>query len=363
VEHTKIPCFLVDYGIYGDCPLACQYCRLTPQKFKATLVQSADRLNSYIEGLTNVSQHVNAVMFKASGWGEITLLADYIKLFRHASHLGYKVLQLITNGVSIIDKSVLLELQGLGYFSLQMSIDGLTHADNKYRFNGNPLLLERFITNLRLALCMGIPVEINTVLTDANTASLHHFFDFLLALRDKYHTAIVCVPRRVKVKPWLNNENQIPSVQMIDELEQTVIGRYSTYDAILPPKAYLNGLIYNLRTGQRNWVSYDSLVRINIGVSGDILLHTSSGKKLLGSVLGRDHMRSFNARSLLHSVTGDPDYQAKMNQFDIHYLYLSGKITLREISKIPSCSNPISRDFLQHLRRIVLNAKRSCGAS
>jgi MoaA/NifB/PqqE/SkfB family radical SAM enzyme len=356
---TRIPCFLVDYGIHGDCNLTCSYCRSSRDKHKNSQEQNTDKLGRYIEGLTNVSQCVNAVMFKTSGWGEITLLAGYTRLFRHARYLGFKVFQLITNGMCVFSESVLSELQRLGYFSLQMSIDGLNYSDNKYRFYSNPRLVERFFANVRLALSMGIPVEINTVLTDANTSSLHLLLDFLLYLRDKYNTPLICVPRRVKIKPQLNNQNQIPSGQMIDELEQTIIGRYSTYASVLPPETYLTSLIYNLRTGQRNWVCYDSLVRINIGASGDIVVHTTSGKKLLGSVLGSGYTQSFQARALHHSLSGDPDYQAKMNQFDIHYLYLGGKLSLSEISKIPSCSNPVSQNWLQHLRRLVLNGGTS----
>lgn len=350
---NKIPCFLVDYGIYDDCNLACHYCRLAPTKG----TDNSDGMMRYIEGLTNVSQHVNAVMFKTSGWGEITLLPGYIQLFHHAKHLGYQVFQLITNGMSILTEAVLEELQNLGNFSLQMSIDGL-NSDNKYRFRDNPILQERFFTNLHLALSMGIPVEINTVLTDANTASQHLFYDTLLQLREKYNTSIVCVPRRVKVKPGLNTQSLVPSAWMIDELEKTVIDRYSTYSPVLPPQPYLAGLIYYLRFGQRNWTSYDSLVRINIGASSDIVVHTTSGKRLLGSILGEDPSKSFVARSNIHNF-GEPDYQTKVNQFDILYLYLGGKLSLSELSTIPSYSNPVSQNWLRHLRSIVLNAEKS----
>lgn len=356
-SSDKISCFLVDYGIYSDCNLACHYCRLTPVKNKDDSERTLDSLKTHIEGLTNVSKHVNAVMFKASGWGEITQLPEYMQLFRHAKDLGYKVLQLITNGTSVLAESVLGELQGLGFFSLQMSIDGLNHSENKYRFKENPQMLKRFFDNLHRALRMGIPIEINTVLTDANTATLHPLLNVLLRLREKYDTPVVCVPRRVKIKPHLDTHNLVPSGPLIDELEKTIIGRYSKYSSVLPPKPYLTGLIHFLRTGSRNWVCYDSLVRINIGASGDIVIHTTSGKKLLGSVLGPDHLQSFERRSRLHTLTGEPEYQEKMNQFDIHYLYLGGKLSLREISRIPSCANPVSRKYLQNLRRTVRNAE------
>jgi pyruvate-formate lyase-activating enzyme len=355
----KIQCFLIDYGIYRDCNLVCDYCRPSLIIDKNTGRQNSDRLKLYIEGLTNVSQHVRAVMFKTSGWGEITLLPGYTELFQHARHLGYEVLQLITNG-TLITESKLAELQSLGYFSLQLSIDGLTSAENRYR---NPLPLKLVFSNLELALRMGIPVEINTVLTDANTASLKPFFDELLRLYEKYKTPIVCVPRRVKIKPTLNNYNQIPNRAMIDELEKTISGYYLTYSSILPPEAYLKGLLYYLRTGQRNWVSYDTLVRIIIGSTGDIVKHTTSGNKLLGSVLRYGDSQGFETRFHLHSPTGDPDHQTKMTQFDIHYLYLAGKLSLSEISKIPSCSNPISQNWLQNLRKVVFYSETNTRVS
>ncbi len=356
---NKYPCFLIDYGVHGGCNLSCSYCRSNPTLCIDNHYKSSDIVNKYMQGLTNVTKYVTAVMFKTSGWGEITTLPNFNLLFHHAKDLGYKVLQLITNGTSVFNTALLEKLQKLGYFSLQMSIDGVNDSQNWYRFHGNHKLLERFCANLHLVLRMGIPVEINTVLTDINTASIQPFLDTFSEIHEKYQTPIICVPRGIKVKPHLNTQKLVPNIRMINELEKIIIGSYKTYDSILPPEIYLRMLIDFLRTGHRNWICYDSLVRTNIGSSGEIVIHTTSGKKYLGSIFEADQNNCFAERSRLHCMTGEPDYQLKMNQFDIHFLFLGGKISLDEMSKIPSCSNPVSQMWLQHLRNLVIRASCS----
>ena len=88
-------------------------------------------------------------------------------------------------------------------YTAPLSIDGLTLDENRYRFGINSSLLNHLLANLRLALVMGIPVEINTVLTDINTARLKPFLDELLRLRSQHNTPLVCVPRAVRVKRTL----------------------------------------------------------------------------------------------------------------------------------------------------------------
>ncbi|MGZ5486183.1 MAG: radical SAM protein [Methylobacter sp.] len=356
LKKNRILCFLIDYGVYWDCNIACSYCRDSPIRSNKEFKTEQIKLETYINGLDKVSYYADAVMFKTSGWGEITQITNYVKIFQHARAVGYEVLQLITNGVNIFTKFELEELKNLGYFSLQMSIDGLSDSDNIYRFNNSKSLLNRVLNNLELALSMGIPVEINTVLTDANTGGLSPFLNELLRLRDKYNTPVICVPRRVRVKNTLKNYDQIPSESMIKKLEELVIGCYSNYSAILPPKAYLIALVHNLYNEERSWKVYDSLIRINIGASGDIVIHTNSGNKDIGNVFGSNCAEAFENRKYYHSFIGDDNYQSKMTQFDIHYLYLDGKLSLSDMSKIPSCDNPIAKARLQQLQDMVSSA-------
>jgi MoaA/NifB/PqqE/SkfB family radical SAM enzyme len=353
ISQPKVLCFLLDYGIHRGCNLACQYCRTSSLSEKKVFKDDKDLINKYIKGITNVSRYVDAVMFKTSGWGEITQLPGYKRLFHHAREIGYEVLQLITNGTVRFTERNLEELNNLGYFSIQISIDGLTASENIYR---EPKALRRILYNLELSLEIGIPIEINTVLSDANTMSLKPFFDYLLCLREKYNTQLVCVPRRVRVKPSLNNFSHLPKSNMFDELENIMVNSYSTYECIFPPKEYLLGLIYYLRNDERYWKCYDSCVRTNIGSSGDIVIHTKDGNQLLGSIFTDDCSKAFDARYKLHSVTGDLNYQLKMNQFDIHYMYFSGLISSVELSKIPSCNSPPAIKRLKYIRDLIINS-------
>ena len=355
--ESRIPCFLVDYGVFWDCNIACAYCRTNPIRTGTLPGHDDDRITGYLEGLDRVTQYVDAVMFKTSGWGEITRLAGYEELFVRASALGFSVLQLITNGVSRFSARGLSALSSLGHFSIQFSLDGLTLAENRYRFGSNERLLDQVFDNIELALSLGIPVEINTVLTDINTGSLRPFLHELLRLRERHQTPVVCVPRRVRVKRTLQNHGQIPTPDDVDQLASLVVGEFNRFDPVLPPKKYLERLIFNLHEGRRNWTTYDALVRVNIGASGDIVLHTVDGNRDLGTIYGDNAATSFAARAASHAVDGEKDYQTKMTQFDVHYLYLGGHITLAELSRIPSCNNPPAHQQLKYLRGLVIADK------
>lgn len=349
-DGGMIECFLVDYGIHWDCNIACTYCRNQPIRNSSPRVHPDERLARYMGGLTRISRSVRATMFKTSGWGEITTVPGYTMLFRHARDLGYEVLQLITNGVKLLDHETLAELQDLGYFSLQMSIDGLTMDENEYRFGHNAALLTQVWGNLERALSIGVPVEINSVLTDLNTARLRPFLEHLIRLRERYGTPLVCVPRCVRVKRTLNNYSQLPHAEQIETLEGVLLDSYSAFESVLPPKQYVSALLHHLRNRQRRWTAYDTVVRLNVGPSGDLVLFTREGNRDLGSIFGDHADEAFETRRKHHSYFGEVDHQLKMTQFDVHYLYLAGEISLDEMAKIPSCVNPPAQTWLAHLR-------------
>lgn len=92
-SHDKIGCFPIDCGIYWDCNIACEYCRSSPVRDESGPGRRDDRVQEYCNGLTRISRDVDTVMFKTSGWGGITTLPSYTRLFKQARNLEYEVLQ------------------------------------------------------------------------------------------------------------------------------------------------------------------------------------------------------------------------------------------------------------------------------
>ena len=348
---------MLDYGIYWDCNLHCSYCRKVPIR-SANPSLARNSIDRYIRGLERTALHVDAVLFKTSGWGEVTLVHDYLELFRAARRLGYQENQLITNGTNV-RKEQLVSLQNLGHFSLQVSLDGVGLAENVHRFP--PLeaaCLVRVWETVETALSMGIPVELNSVLTETSTSRIQSLLERLLALRERYLTQVVCLPRRVRVKSTLGNRLHLPSYRAAEEFEKVVCESYDKYEPVLPPLAYLEGVVSHLRDGYRSWTAYDTLTRVNIGAAGQVVLHTKDGNVDLGSVFDDDKGEAaFLRRENMHSALGDANYQDKLTQFDIHSLFIGGQITIEEIARLPSCSSQLAQARLQRLRRAVADAR------
>ncbi len=346
----RIFCFILDYGVHRACNLACRYCR--PGSMP-TGRASASGLAISVAGLDVVAAYVDAVMFKASGWGEITIVPGYVRLFEHAETLGYRVFQLITNGVRFPTAQDLAALRGLGYFSLQVSLDGIDRAANLHRFWRSQQLFERVKANLEHAVSERIPIEVNSVLTSINIADFDLFLGYLRDLSDKSNTRILCMPRPVQLDRAEQQLVKAPDGPAISEFEEKILRNYDSYQPVLPPLRYLEGLVTYLRTQQRSWTAFDTTSRICIGEKGNLVLPGSSDA--LGSIFSTDHPQIFAKRAAGHRVTGD-DFGPKLTQFEVHSLYIGGQISWEEMASIPSCDNPIARLRLQRLRTLAADA-------
>lgn len=348
-KNKAIYCFLLDYGIHWDCNLACGYCR-TKSKRSTGQIKKEELVDKYILGLEISTDYVDAVMFKTSGWGEITTVPGYEKLLLRAIDLGYPIIQLITNGLNIPDNSTLTLLCERSSFSVQLSLDGI-HTDSlEHRFQGNNKVLEHVLENLNVLLRFGIPVEINSVLTSGNISKFSKLLEYLIRLNERYDVPLICVPRPVRVKRTLANFNNIPKAYEVADFKNRVLDCYQIYRPVLPAIEYMKGVVSCLSMNHREWIAYDTLIRTNIGSEGDIVYHTTSGTRKLGSIFSEDPCTVFERRKNLSSYIGDKDYQAKLNQFDIHSLYLGGIISDEEIARIPSCRSVVAMKRLRRLK-------------
>lgn len=352
-SSARLRCFIVDYGVVSACNLACGYCRKPATTVNRPHNPKRD-ISLALDALSLVTEHVDGIMFKTSGWGEITLVPDYLRLFRHAKSLGYPVLQLITNGVRMPEGETLSKLKDLGDFSLQLSLDGITLAANVHRFGNNAELLDRVINSLGRVLERRIPVEVNSVLTSANTDRIVDLLKLLVSLSDRYDVPIMWMPRPLQLHRVCDEKVQPASPQSVDDLEALILGGFLQYEKVLPPKRYLEGLMSFLRTGKRPWKAYDTIARLSVGARGTIILPGNDRK--LGTLLDSDVGRVFAERARFRGVVGDLDFGPKLTQFEIHSLFLGGEIPWEEMVKVPSCRSPEARSRLEELRREVIGA-------
>lgn len=176
--------------------------------------------------------------------GELFLLGE--KLFpviEEVSNAGRSI-QLLTNGVSV-PVELLIKMKTMVDFCIHISLDGHSSNMNKYRGLSTDAV-KSILQLIRTACRNNIPVEINTVITDANCSCLHGFFK---CLYDISHS-ILCWPFPVR-----GNPEYLPSQQQIDTLEGFFLAD-NRESAILPPKPYLDRLIDFLRNGKRRWSCY-----------------------------------------------------------------------------------------------------------
>ena len=346
--RERIKCFLVDYGVPRACNLACRYCRP-----KSPPVHSGGKgdIDIAIHGLDIISRHVDAVMFKSSGWGEITIVPNYIALFRAARARGFEVLQLITNGVNFPHDDRLQELSEMGHFSMQLSLDGADAAANAHRFWQNPKLFDRVKANLEHAARKRVPLEVNAVIT---SLSIDHFEDllrYLLDLRERYAVPMQCLPRPVQLGRADEAFVATPGSIAIDRFEESILARYSRYKDILPPLRYLEGFVAFMRSQTRLWQPFDTATRVVVGEKGNLSLPGTG--EVLGNVFTSDPMELFAARAARHCSQGDTAFGVRMTQFEPHSLFLGGEIGWEEMARIPSCDNPVARERLTALRACV----------
>ena len=353
-------CFLVDYGVYWDCNLACKYCRKQPTRSADPNLARAS-IDKYVDGIDIVSLWVDAIMFKTSGWGEVTLVDGYKSLFKRAAELGFEVLQLITNGLELPPNNGLIKLMELGHFSIQLSLDGSTLHHNAYRFGSSKVTLDRVLYNLERCLSLGVPIEINSVLTVLNTGNFHVFLEYLLQLKETFSAEIMCVPRPVRVKKTLGNIDQLPGSDAIDAFERNVMERYDYFKPVLPAREYIEGVLTHLRGNNRPWMTFDAITRVNIGAHGEVIVHTATGNLCLGNIFADNPYQVFLERRRWHNLEGDVNYQRKLTQFDIHYLYFGGIISTAEMARVPSCANPVAQARLRQLRSKVFDAMGNSG--
>lgn len=222
---------------WENCNFRCRYC--SSQKHATGLDAPARRLLA-----ANLDHALNSLkdrflIYRFSG-GEIFLAEE---ILRDLLDRSFPLTQFLTNG-SVLSERMLEKLaDARDRVSVGLSLDGHTTAMNRLRESPSGMrenTLKRILENFSRLAEARVPVEIQTVLSEANARDFSRFLEFLL---ERFPGACLLVsPFPVR-----------PLAARLDtaDLRRTV-NRYDTYASLLPSRDYMEGLIRCLEQGRRD---------------------------------------------------------------------------------------------------------------
>ncbi len=333
-----------DFVIAEDnCNMACQYCLTGSSNFKETHKNMGNKKHlEYVEGsvlkekIDNITElldaHFDIGILKVSG-GEIFLIRNIVEYFKaHAKKP--KIIQILTNGL-FIKESDLDELKTIENVCFQLSLDHHTLVGNGYRSKDEGAL-KKILDSIDRIAAHDIPLEINCVLTDKNTAVLKDFADYFMKYKGKKVMLLPFPVRGVERDKFYPKQEQLDSIQEL-------ITSYDTYKEILPPKTYLKSLYEFLKTGHRKTACM--IPKCSIGVFDDGIITPCPNYWFtsLGSVLEEkpeqviDKVRTDKIyRLLLHKNNGITECDKCFTPWEILNLYKAGELSWEELVTVPS---------------------------
>jgi MoaA/NifB/PqqE/SkfB family radical SAM enzyme len=222
---------------YETCNFRCGYCS---SRKTATSVGSEEalrmkrNLDAALASLTD-----SFLIYRFSG-GEIFLAEEVLESLLERS---FPVTQLLTNGTLLSDALLDRLASVRERVVIGVSLDGHTVAMNRMRQSASGMTeptLRRILGHLSSLLTVGVPVEIQTVVSEANCSGLSAFLDFLLDAYPRENLLVSLFP----VRPLAGKLDGADFVK--------ILSRYDRYRQILPSRDYLEGLVHCLEKGRRD---------------------------------------------------------------------------------------------------------------
>lgn len=358
--------FLIkDYVIFEDfCNLRCDYCggyynHLANFSRKGKEISISDKElknidNPYLKGENNisdiiekiksidnlVSKYADSPIIKLSG-GEIFLFPESYDLIKYFQD-KYESVQILTNGVHLdFEKIKKLNQKGL-YF--QLSLDGHTPELNKRRVN-NPIVTQKIMNSLDFLVNQGFKVEINSVLTDANTDK---FEEFLKYLKNRYESKVLVFPRPVKGNP---RKEFFPSKEQIKVFENIPFQEYSN---ILPQGEYLK-VLKEVMNNKRNTPCLVPRAVLGMNYDGRINFCTCSESLPRLELDKEEDIAKFANQPLYDSIKNsvlNPCLEC-INQYEVVNQLLNENINLESLKGTPY-TNP---QAIKAIKKIKENSK------
>ena len=288
----------------------------------------------------------DAPLVKISG-GEITLWDDTAAELARAALAAGRRVQVLTNALAI-GPSVLRVAHEHQDVHFQVSLDGVNHSSNRYRCPD--LLAHRaVIRNIRLLCTLGRPVEVNMVLTNANTGML---LEELRAMRDLGR--VLVAPRPVRGRAALDLCPTRAQVREVDAL----IDAYESLADSLPPLPYLVRLREILLGGrQEGTPCLVPWIVAGVELRGNLKFCTTSDNSLPSEPLAFEYTSGSGygaLRTLYCHATAMrlPEYCRRcITQYEILGLYVEGAVSEDELKRYPATWGPLAEHRLGVLRK------------
>lgn len=344
-HHQSFPMIIHDH-VFTDfiCNLRCTYCPCEVNLMKRggdfLHVSSFGDSTAYRESITNFldrnrevikrsKNRIDIPVLKISG-GEIFLIPEFMDLLPALVN-EYAIVQILTNG-TLLNPVIIKKLKIFSNIHIQISLDGHTIEMNAQRFR-NPKTLSSILRNLTLLSNVGIPLEINCVLTRFN---IERFFDFVLDFSLRFRQCTM-YPFPVRSHPEL-----FPHPDQIKLFEQALENNFLLVKHILPPIQYFHSLIEFMKAGKRMKRCY--IPHTILATSGDGLLEacTCGPVKTLGNVLlpNADDVYSRVGQDSCYDNVKEPDLSPTccrdcFTHYEIINLFLEGDLSVEELKAMP----------------------------
>jgi MoaA/NifB/PqqE/SkfB family radical SAM enzyme len=347
----RIPLLMNDMVIEEQlCQMRCSYCltedfnllmNVPDAKFRLT----TDRRADWHEILDAYHRHVDSPIMRLSG-GEFFWLKGSTEFVQECSS-KYEVVQVITNGVFLTPPR-LEALAALGNCQLCLSLDGHTLEMNAHRLPPKQhRLFDVIMRHLDHAVELGIPIEIQSVLTDQNVEGQEAFAEYLL---ERYGGGAMLYFFPVR------GESKDSLAPRLGDHFAPLLERYDELSTVLPPRAFVEHIANQLRTGVRTLRCYATATMVQLFGQGDVSCCPYAWLKPMGNLTSEPE--------LIHEQFGKHQHYDMFMQprprfpycksctgpIDVVNLYLLGDISEEEIARCAPYAGPQARARLRELK-------------
>lgn len=330
----------------------CKYCLTKTSEFKDKVTTKKSNNDLLYTNGSELQRNMDTVtesifntfgisVLKISG-GEILLIKGIVDYIRKQD-TKYKKIQLLTNGV-LLTPDLLEQLKEIKNICIQISIDHHTVEGNGYRTSTSEKL-QCILDNLDHAVQSGISVEINCVLHDKNTHLLIGFANYLM----KYKSCVTLFPFPVRGK---NKYDFYPKASQLFGIKE-LITRYTDFQEVLPPKAYLEYLLRFLQGGKREIPCIFPKIAIGSFDDGNIVPCANYWFASLGNILKEEPSTVYEKIStdrmysiLTHERHRLTECRQCFTPWEVLNLYAIRKISISDLKRLPLYSfNGIEDDL------------------
>lgn len=180
------------FEITKRCNLHCKHCYLS--------TDSQDISTAKVKYLLDELAAHNLLMLCILG-GEPFIRADFFELLEYARKKGFKVI-IVTNG-TLLDENKLLRLRDIGIDRLAFSLEG--SSPQKHNFIRGDNVFQAVIKNIRLAVSIGVPVEISFTLDKESFTE----FDSMCSLAKELKVPRIAISEFKKVGTGLKYSSRL----------------------------------------------------------------------------------------------------------------------------------------------------------